>query len=76
MVVPVEHSDCAASNASETCFVRLYNSQGWVPLRVVGGTTCAIEVDAPDIRFGSFWFRVQSIDGIVHYFRLRSLFPF
>jgi hypothetical protein len=64
MVIPVEYSESAASDASERCFVRLFSNQGWIPRRVVG-TTCAIEVDPPDVRFGSFWFRVQSKSGIV-----------
>lgn len=64
MVVPVEYSDSACTSTDvERCFVRLFNSQGWIPRRVVG-TTCAVEVDTPEARFGSFWFRVQSKYGV------------
>jgi hypothetical protein len=58
IVVPVEYSDSSASDANEKRFVRLYNGQGWIPRRV-GGTAFAVEVDSPDARFGSFWFRVS-----------------
>ncbi|KAL3793673.1 LOW QUALITY PROTEIN: hypothetical protein HJC23_010245 [Cyclotella cryptica] len=63
MVVPVEYSDSSGSDPTERRFVRLYNGQGWIPRRV-GGTLFAVEVDSPEVRFGSFWFRVQSRSGI------------
>lgn len=58
IVVPVEHSDSASSDATERCFVRLLNEQGWIPQRI-GGTVCAVEVGTPEARLGSFWFRVR-----------------
>ena len=63
MVVPIESYNGAASGSAERNFVRLFNGQGWIPQRVVG-TVCACEVGAPEARFGSFWFRVQSHIGI------------
>jgi hypothetical protein len=62
MVVPVEHSDSAVSD-DERCFVRLFHGQGWIPLRLAG-TICAVEVDSPEVRYGSFWFRIQSKYGL------------
>ncbi|KAL3775513.1 hypothetical protein HJC23_000085 [Cyclotella cryptica] len=53
----------SGSDPTERRFVRLYNGQGWIPRRV-GGTLFAVEVDSPEVRFGSFWFRVQSRSGI------------
>ncbi len=44
-------------------FLRLYNGQGWIP-RVLGGTEYTHEVEVPDIRTGSFWFRVQCDHGV------------
>ena len=63
MVVPIESPNGAASESAERCFVRLFNGQGWIPQRVMG-TVCASEAGAPEARFGSFWFRVQSNIGI------------
>ena len=44
-------------------FARLFNGQGWIP-RCLGEMSYATEVGTPDIRLGSFWFRVQSSNGV------------
>ena len=44
-------------------YVRLRGGQGWVPL-VWGGKNVCSEIQKPESRFGSFWFRVQSSRGI------------
>lgn len=41
----------------------MFGGQGWIPL-TLGGTTYSYEVDSPDTRIGSFWFRVQSSKGV------------
>ncbi|KAL9180823.1 hypothetical protein ACHAXT_011276 [Thalassiosira profunda] len=61
-VVPVERWDSSDEVGSKS-FVRLLNGQGWIPRRL-GDTTYARAVDAPDVRDGSFWFRVKSVDGL------------
>lgn len=43
--------------------MRLRGGQGWIPL-VLAGKTCSTVVPKPDIRIGSFWFRVTSQWGI------------
>ena len=43
-------------------FVRLV-SGGWIP-RSLGGMTYSVETGTPDIRTGSFWFRVKCSSGI------------
>lgn len=60
MVVPVEPWDTSTSAKS---FSRLFNGQGWIP-RCLGEEVYAYEVSAPDIRVGSFWFRVKSQSGL------------
>ncbi len=57
--VPVESWDASESPKS---FVRLI-SQGWIP-RSLGGMTYSVETGTPDIRIGSFWFRVKCSSGI------------
>ncbi len=44
-------------------FVRIHGGQGWVP-RAFHGCLYSVDIRAPDIRQGSFWFRVQSMDGM------------
>ena len=61
MVVPVERWE--DQNTTTKSFVRLFNGQGWIPRRL-GETIYALEVDTPDIRVGSFWFRVTSPSGL------------
>lgn len=58
-VVPVESWDTSESPKS---FVRLI-SQGWIP-RSLGGMSYAVETGTPEIRIGSFWFRVKCSSGI------------
>ena len=58
-VVPVESWDTSESPKS---FVRLI-SQGWIP-RSLGGMSYAVETGTPEIRVGSFWFRVKCSSGI------------
>jgi len=60
MVVPVEPWDTSASVKS---FSRLFNGQGWIP-RCLGEEVYAYEVSKPDIKVGSFWFRVKSKSGL------------
>jgi hypothetical protein len=43
--------------------VRLCGGQGWVP-RTFHGSQYSIDIRDPDIRQGSFWFRVQAVDGM------------
>ena len=66
MVVPVESYDNAraTSDSTERHFVRLFNGQGWIP-QYVASTECAFAVRTPQARFGSFWFRVESNNGVV-----------
>jgi hypothetical protein len=45
-------------------YVRLRGGQGWVPLQSENGKPTTTRVVRPDLRFGSFWFRVQSSRGI------------
>lgn len=41
----------------------MFNGQGWIP-RQLGAETFAYEVKTPDIRVGSFWFRVSTRSGV------------
>ncbi|GKY95510.1 hypothetical protein MPSEU_000512700 [Mayamaea pseudoterrestris] len=63
LVLEVERPDEGAANQLETLYARLRGGQGWLPLSQAGKSvsTC---VPPPEIRFGSFWFRVQAIGGI------------
>lgn len=45
-------------------FARIRGGQGWIP-RHLDGEDFSIEVEKPEIRVGSFWFRVQSKRGII-----------
>ena len=45
-------------------FARIFGGQGWIP-KHLDGESFAMEVEAPEIRHGSFWFRVQSRKGSV-----------
>lgn len=44
-------------------FARLCGGQGWIPLSIAGKRVSA-QVPPPEMRHGSFWFRVQSSRGI------------
>jgi hypothetical protein len=44
-------------------FVRLCGGMGWIP-QVLNGVVCSVEVTKPTIRYGSFWFRVVTKDGV------------
>ena len=44
-------------------YARLCGGQGWIPL-FASGKPVSLQVQRPDFRFGSFWFRVQSARGI------------
>ena len=46
------------------CFARICGGQGWIP-RHLDGEVFAMEVEEPEVRRGSFWFRVQSRNGSV-----------
>lgn len=43
--------------------MRLCGGQGWIP-RIFQGSQYSVDIRPPDIRHGSFWFRVQSVDGV------------
>lgn len=43
--------------------MRIKGGQGWIP-RVINGSPYAANIKAPDFRQGSFWFRVQSTNGV------------
>lgn len=44
-------------------FARLFNGQGWIPQRL-GEEIFSHEVGPPDVRVGSFWFRVSPRSGL------------
>lgn len=44
-------------------FVRMKGGQGWIPVLFSGKVT-AVNTPAPDIKYGSYWYRVQSLHGI------------
>jgi hypothetical protein len=52
-----------AQNPHENDFARIRGGQGWIP-RFVSGKPVVETIKAPDVRFGSFWFRVQEKGGI------------
>ena len=58
-----DSSDVADQNPHRHDYVRLRGGQGWVP-RQINGKPLLETVPPPDFRFGSFWFRVQSGNGI------------
>jgi len=45
-------------------FARIRGGQGWIPTHL-DGEDFSMEVEEPEVRVGSFWFRVQSKRGIV-----------
>lgn len=53
----------SSSQAKGQSFVRLCGDQGWIP-RLIHGMQYSVDIKQPDIRTGSFWFRVHSTDGI------------
>jgi len=61
--VQVEHWIASKSHPERQSFVRLCGGQGWIP-RMIGGSQYLIDIRPPDIRQGSFWFRVQSVNGM------------
>ena len=70
MVVPVDPPSSPPSGGpdfsgegSDKCFARLAGGQGWIPRRL-GGVPYAAETGPPEIRTGSFWFRVRSPSGV------------
>jgi hypothetical protein len=44
-------------------YARLRGGQGWLPLSIAGKATYEV-VCKPDVRWGSFWFRVQTARGV------------
>ncbi len=50
-------------NWTNQSFVRICGGQGWIP-RIFQGSQYSVDIRPPDTRTGSFWFRVQSIDGM------------
>ncbi|KAL7551589.1 hypothetical protein ACHAWF_014772 [Thalassiosira exigua] len=60
MVVPVERWEDGPGSVKS--FVRIRDGRGWIPRRL-GETVYAREVDPPEVRRGSFWFRVRSVRG-------------
>jgi hypothetical protein len=61
--VKVDPWASSASQAKGQSFARLCGEQGWIP-RLIHGMQYSIDIKQPDIRTGSFWFRVHSTDGI------------
>lgn len=59
----VEVEKWQVDNSTNQEFARLRGGQGWL-LMGVGKKPSVIKVLEPDLRFGSFWFRVQSARGI------------
>ena len=53
----------SSSHTENQSFVKLYGGQGWIP-RIIHGAQYSVDVKKPDIRQGSFWFRVQPSDGV------------
>jgi hypothetical protein len=66
MIVEVDQAEnfppSMPTNSHET-YMRLRGGQGWIPTTLSGKHVSSI-VPHPEIRHGSFWFRVQSMDGI------------
>jgi hypothetical protein len=44
-------------------FVRLHGGQGWIP-RIIHGAHYSMDIKRPEVRHGSFWFRVQPANGV------------
>jgi hypothetical protein len=71
--IPILQCGCAVAVESWTkvqdgivshdYFVRLRGGQGWLPMKVDGKNT-AVLTPKPEIRYGSYWFRVKSLRGI------------
>jgi hypothetical protein len=59
-------SNSQALSCLQKRFVRLYNGEGWIPQHL-GDEVFADEVVAPEIRTGSFWFRVSKRSGLEVY---------
>ncbi len=53
----------STSHLENQSFVRLCSSQGWIP-RIIHGAHYSVDIKQPDVRFGSFWFRVQPSNGV------------
>ncbi|GFH49890.1 hypothetical protein CTEN210_06366 [Chaetoceros tenuissimus] len=52
-----------SSKKENNSFVMLNGDKGWIP-KTVHGCQYAVDIKQPDIRYGSFWFRVQASNGI------------
>jgi hypothetical protein len=61
--VKVDPWASSSSQAQGQSFARLCGEQGWIP-RLIHGMQYSMDIKQPDIRTGSFWFRVQPTDGI------------
>jgi hypothetical protein len=44
-------------------FVRLHGGHGWIP-RIIHGAYYSVDIKRPEVRHGSFWFRVQPANGV------------
>mmetsp|Transcript_15498 Transcript_15498/g.29244 ORF Transcript_15498/g.29244 Transcript_15498/m.29244 type:complete len:1113 (-) Transcript_15498:42-3380(-) len=44
-------------------FVQLHGGQGWIP-RIIHGAHYSVDIKRPEVRHGSFWFRVQPASGV------------
>jgi hypothetical protein len=52
-----------SSQPENQSFVRLCGGQGWIP-RIIHGVQYSVDIKEPDVRHGSFWFRVQPKNGV------------
>ena len=52
-----------SSHPENQSFVRLCGGQGWIP-RIIHGAAYSVDIKQPDVRHGSFWFRVQPANGV------------
>jgi len=52
-----------SSHPENQSFVRLCGGQGWIP-RIIHGAQYSVDIKQPDVRHGSFWFRVQPASGV------------
>ena len=52
-----------SSKKESNSFIMLNGDKGWIP-KTVHSCQYAVDIKQPDIRYGSFWFRVQASNGI------------
>jgi len=52
-----------SSQPENQSFVRLCGGQGWIP-RIIHSVQYSVDIKKPDVRHGSFWFRIQPANGV------------